>query len=441
MNVTIENVAPCRKRVRVDVEAQKVDSTFEEVTSSFQREVKLPGFRPGKVPRHMVLQHYSKAVEEEVRRKLCNDSWNTAVREHKLHVVGNPEVKEVQLAKGQQFAFTAEVETAPEFEVPEYKGIPVKKENRSVTDADVERAVNVLREREAQFNDVERPLQQGDIAVVNYQGTSEGKPLLEIAPTARGLTTQANFWIEIKEGNFIPGFTEQLLGAAKGEKRTVSVTFPEGFVAAELAGKPGSFEVEIVQVKERKLPEVDEAFAKRWGVENVEALQAGVRQDLEKELERNISRNVRTQLTQGLLSRVKVDLPDKMLGAETRNMVYNVVSQNQNRGIDPKMIEEKKHEIFTYADRTAREKLTLAFIIGKIAEKENITVSQEEVASYVYHIAQERDERPEKVAKDLRKNNGFTQLHEEILFAKVVDFLEKYAAVEYVQGEENPQAS
>lgn len=433
VNVTIEDLAPCKKKLRVDVDAETVNNAFEVVTASFQREVKLPGFRPGKVPRQMVQQNFGRQLEEEVRRKLLNDSWREAVQQHKLHVVGSPNISEVQFGRGKQFAFTAEIETAPEFELPEYKGLPVKKEVRSVTEEDVERAVNMLRERQADYSDVERAAQEGDIVVVNYQGTCEGKPLTEIAPTARGLTTQNGFWIEIKLGSFIPGFSEQLAGAGKGEKRTVTVQFPSEFVSAELSGKTGVYEVEIVQVKEKKLPELNDEFALKWGAESVGKLREGVRKDLEAELERKTSRSVRSQVLQGLAEKVQLELPAGLLQGETRNVVYDLVMENQQRGVAKETIDEKKDEIFNYASHTAREKLKIAFIMGKIAEKENIQVSQEEIANQIYYMAQERQTRPEKVVKELRKTNGFNQVHEQILFSKVVDFLVKNARVEEVQ--------
>src|SRR5262249_20775263 len=157
----------------------------------------------------------------------------------------------------------------PEFELPEYKGLPVTREMASVTEADVERAFNVLREQRITYKDVARPAQADDIVVVNYSGTTDGKPLVEIAPTARGLTQQKGFWLQIQAGCFIPCFTEQLMGTAGGDKRTVTVDFPPDFVAPALSGKKGVYEVEILQVKERVLPEPNDDFARAYGAENV----------------------------------------------------------------------------------------------------------------------------------------------------------------------------
>src|SRR6476660_6119686 len=191
--------------MRVEIEAQKVDETFDSVTKEYQREASLPGFRPGKAPREMVFRKYGKNIEDEVKRKLISDSYKQAVDEKNLDVVGSPDVEETQFSRGQNLIFTVTVETAPEFEMPEYKGIPVKREARSVTDQDVERALEALRQPQTSFNTDNRPIQNGDIAVVNYTGTCEGKPITELAPTAQGLTEKKNFWIDVPSNSFIPG--------------------------------------------------------------------------------------------------------------------------------------------------------------------------------------------------------------------------------------------
>ena len=218
MNVTVENLAPCKKLVRVEVEAQKVDETLDTITKQFQRGANLPGFRPGKAPREMVVRKYAKDIEEEAKRKLISEAYKSALEEQKLDVVGYPDIEEIQFSRGQPLQFAATIETTPEFELPEYKGIPVKREARTVTDEDVERAIQVLRQSHTSFKTVERPSQSGDIAVVNYTGTSDGKPISEIAPTAKGLSEQKNFWVEIGAN------VEALDGCGAGQHTAAFVT-------------------------------------------------------------------------------------------------------------------------------------------------------------------------------------------------------------------------
>jgi len=432
VNVTVENLAPCKKLVRVEIEAQKVDETFESITKEFQREASLPGFRPGKAPRDMVLRKYEKDIQKEVKRKLISDSYRKAVDEQKIDVLGYPDIEEIQFSRGQPLQFAATVETAPEFELPEYKGLPVKVEARQVTDEDMERALTTLREQQVSFKTLDRPVQAGDIVVVNYKGTTEGKPITEIAPAAQGLTEKQNFWVEVQPNSFIPGFADQLIGARAGDKRTVNVTFPADFVTPQLAGKAGVYEVDVVEVKEKTLPTLDEAFAKSYGAESLEKLREGVRKDLENELKFKQTKTTRNQIVRGLLDRVNFELPESAVAQETRNVVYDIVQENTKRGISRQIIEQQKEQIYSVATQGAKERVKVAFLLQKIAEKEDIKVSQEEIAARIQHLAAMYQIPAEKFAKDLQKRNGLIEIYDQIMNEKVVDFLQQNAQVEEV---------
>jgi trigger factor len=432
VNVTVENLAPCKKLMRVELEAQKVDEAFDSVTREFQREASLPGFRPGKAPKEMILRKYSKDIEDEVKRKLISDSYRKAVDEQKLDVLGYPDIEEIQFSRGQPLQFAATMETAPEFELPEYKGIPVKREVRSVTEEEVERALDALRQQQATFTTVQRPVQTGDFVVVNYTGTSDGKPLTELAPTAQGLTERKNFWIEVPSNSFIPGFSEQLMGASAGEKRTVSVDFPENFVTPQLAGKKAVYEVEIVEVKEKVLPALDETFAKSYTAESMDKLRAGVRRDLENELSFSQNKSIRNQLISVLLERVNFELPDTSVDRETRNVVYDIVQENAKRGVSREVIEQQKEQIYSAAKHGAKERLKVAFLLQKIAEKEDIKVSQEEIGQRIQTLAAMYQIPAEKFAKDLQKRNGLIEIYDQIMNERVIDLLQQNARIEDV---------
>ena len=418
--------------MRVEIEAQKVDETFDAVAKDFRREANLPGFRPGKAPREMVLRKYEKDIQDETKRKLISEAYRKALEEQKLDVLGYPEIEEIQFGRGQALQFAATIETAPEFELPEYKGLPVKREARSVTDADIERALNMLREQRVGYKTAERPVQAGDIAVVNYTGTCDGKTITEIAPTAKGLTEQKAFWVEAKPDSFIPGFADQLLGAKAGDKRTVSVDFPADFVTPQLAGKKGVYEVEVTEVKERVLPPLDEELAKAYGAENLEKLQAGVRRDLENELKYKQNKTLRTELLRVLLGRVGFDLPETAVARETRNVVYDLVQENTKRGVPRQVIEQQKEQIYSAATRNAKERVKLQFLLQKIAEKEDIKVSQEEIAKRVHFLAGIYQIAPDKFLKDLQKRNGLIEVYDEIMNEKVIEFLQQNAKIEDV---------
>ena len=415
--------------MRVELDATAVDTAFDAVTKDYQKQAVLPGFRPGKAPRDMVVKKYDTEIKDEAKRKLIGDAYRKAVDEQKLQVVGYHDIEEVQFGRGQSLQFTATIETAPDFQLPEYKGLPATLEAKTVTDADVERALDLLRGQHANYNTVARPLAGGDIAVVNYTGTCEGKGITELAPTAKGLTEQKNFWVETTEGKFIPGFAEQLIGAGAGDKRTVNVDFPADFVTKELQGKKGVYEVELVEVKEKSLPALDDEMAKKFGAENLEKLRAGVRADLENELKYSRSKALRGQLVRALLGRVNFDLPESAVASETRNVVYDLVRQNTQRGIARELIENQKDEIYAMAAGNAKERVKLAVLVGRIAEQEKIQASQEDVIRRAQQLAMMYQTPFDQFIKDLQKRNGVNELYEQVLHEKVLELLEKNAII------------
>ena len=432
VNVTVENLAPCKKLVRVEVEPQKVDETFESITKEFQKEAAFPGFRPGKAPRDMVLRKYDKEIQDEVKKKLISDSYRKAVEEQKLDVLGYPDIEEIQFGRGQALQFAATIETAPEFQLPEYKGLPARLEARTVTPEDMERALDALRQQHVTFKTVDRPAQNSDIAVVSYTGTCEGKPISELAPTAKGLTEQKNFWVEMQAQAFLPGFAEQLLGAKAAEHRTVNINFPADFVTPQLAQKKGVYQVEVVEVKEKVLPALDDAFAKSFGAESLEKLREGVRRDLENELKYTQDKNMRMQLIRALLDRVNFELPESAVAQETRNVVYDIVRENQKRGIPRQQIEQEKEKIYLTATRGAKERVKYAFLTQKIAEKENIKASQEEILRRINSLAAMYQIPPDRFLKDLHKRNGLIEIYDQVMNDKVLDFLQQNARIEEV---------
>ncbi|HAV65184.1 MAG TPA: trigger factor [Verrucomicrobiales bacterium] len=436
MNVTIENVAPCKRLLRIEVPAQEVDTAFNNTAQEFQKQVRLPGFRPGKAPRAMVLKKFEPDILAEVKRRLVPDIYRKALKENKLSAVGYPEIEEVQFGKGVPLMFNATVEIAPDFSLPEYKGLAARAARNEVSEEDVEKALGILRDRQAKYETVDREAKEGDIAVVNYTGTCEGKPIIETAPTAKGLTEQKNFWVNIAKDSFIPGFSEQLVGAKKGDKRTVTVTFPPDFVTAALAGKEGVFDVDVAEVKERSLPAIDQAFAESYGAESPEKLREGVREDLANELKSKRSRDIRNQVIKQLLDAVTFELPEGVVSAETRNVVYQIVQENQQRGVGKEAIEQQKDQIYSAATAGAKERVKAAFIFRKIAEKENIKVEQQELNMRVHLMAQQYQIPVEKFVKDLEKRGGVSEVYDQLMNEKVIKFLEENAKIEEVDPQE-----
>jgi trigger factor len=328
--------------------------------------------------------------------------------------------------------FAATIEINPEFELPEYRGLVAKREPAIVTEEDVTKAIDALRGQAATFQKVERAVQEGDYVVINYTGTSEGKPLTEIAPAARGLTEQKSFWVEVKPDSFIPGFAQQLIGVTAGEKRAVTVDFSADFVTPQLAGKKGDYDVEVVEVKEKVMPPLDDAFAKTYGAENLDKLREGVRKDLQNEVNLRQKRSIRNQLVKTLSDQLQFDLPESTLQVETRNVVYEMVSENQRRGIPKELIETKKDEIYNAASGIAKERLKISFVFHKISEKEGIRADQNEMNTRITLMAQANQMAPQKFLQELEKRQGLTEVYQQIIHEKVLDFLHENARIEDV---------
>ena len=418
--------------MRVEVEAKAVDEVFDSVTKDFQKQAALPGFRPGKAPRDMVLKKYTAEITDEAKRKLIGENYRKAVEEKKLNVIGYPDIEEIVFSRGQNLQFAATIETAPEFDMPEYKGLPAKREDKTVTDADVERALNLLAQQHVKFETVARELKMGDVAVVNYQGTCEGKPITDMAPTARGLTEKKGFWLDIEPNAFIEGFAAQMVGAKAGDKRTVNVDFPADFVTRELQGKKGVFEVEILEVKEKILPPINDEFAKKYGAENLEKLREGVRRDLENELKLSQSRAVQGQIVRELLNRVQFELPETPVANVTRNVVYDIVGENTRRGVPRELIEKQKDQIYSTAAASAKERVKLTFLVQRIAETEKISVTQEDVLRRAQTLSAMYQIPLDKFLQDVQKRNAVQELYDQVAHEKVLDFLENNAKIETV---------
>jgi trigger factor len=378
----------------------------------------------------MVAKRFEKEIEEEARKKLLSESFRKAIEEHKFTVVGRPDVEEIQFARGQAMQFAITTEIAPEFELPEYKGLPALRDNARVTPEDIERALRLLADQRTQYHTLARELKAGDVAVINYTGTCEGKPITETAPTARGLTEKKNFWVSVDATSFIPGFGGQLEGMKAGDKRTVTVDFPADFVVPQLAGKKGVYEVELVEAKEKVAPVIDEAFAKAYGAENLEKLHAGVRADLQNELNTKQSRAIRNQVAQTLLDKIQIALPESLVEQETRSIVYSIVHENTQRGTPKEEIDAQKDQIYGTANAAAHERVKAHFVFQRVADKEGVRVEQMDVLRRLQEMAAQYKVPVDKLYKDMQKSGRIEDIVNQILTEKVVDLLVQFARIE-----------
>ena len=429
MEVTITDLSPCKKQLRIEIDAETVNAKFDAVAKDFRRHAHLPGFRPGKAPLANVMRSYGDKIGEEAKRTLMSDSYAKALKENELRPVIMPEVEELQFGHGKPFQYLATLEVTPAFEMPEYIGIEVEKERRSVNDADIAKALDTLREQRVSYADMDRPVVEDDFIVVNFTGTIDDKPITDLIKVARGLTEQKNFWLHKTQNPLIPGTVEAIIGSSKGDKKTVTVTIPDDFVYEEIVGKEAKYEIEVVQVKEKSLPELDDKFAKGFGAESMDKLREGVENDLKNELEYSKKKSIRNQCVDKLLGAVNCDLPETIVNEATRAAVHNIVQQNHERGVGKEIIEENKDKIYANAKTDAEVRVKANYILSKIAEKEGIKVTDQELSRQVAAMATQQKVKPQKLAQQLKENGTIYQVQEEIMNAKVIDLLEEKAKV------------
>jgi trigger factor len=432
MNITVEDVAPCKKRLKIEVPANRVQQAYERVAADFQKEARIPGFRPGHAPRTVVLKKFQKDIESETQRALVPEAYREAVSEKKLRVVSSPEIEDLKYQPGLSLSFSTVVELAPEFKLPEYKGLALKKQETAVKDEEIEKTLQSLADQRARFEDApERPLAMDDYAVISYTGKLDGEPLAGLLPEqAKNLAHNPQFWLWMRPEGFLPNFAGQCVGMKKGETRTVEVEFPADFPQEALAGKKAVYEVELKEIKIKVAPPLDDAFAQEVAKINLADLKARVRENLEQDKTAQAGREARSEIVRKLISAVEFELPPSPVDEETHATVYDIVAENQARGVPAGVLEEKKDEIFSNAARSARDLVKFKFIAAQIAENEKIEVTNEQLAQHLTLLAQREGVSVEKMVDRVRKNNAIEPIRQQILRQSVLDFLLKEAKFE-----------
>jgi trigger factor len=263
MKVEVEKQPGSVSKLQIELPPEEVAKEWDAIANSFARFAKIPGYRPGKAPRAVIDKRFRKEIQDELTKKLVSKSYHDAVEQEQLRVASLTNIEDIQFGEDKSMRFRATVVTAPEFELPDYKNIPVQLPDIKVAESEVEAALERLRDQSADFVDVpERALQMGDFAVLDFEGSVDDKPIREIAPEAsKNLHGGKKFWLHLAPENFLPKFCEQLIGLKPGETRLVIVKLPDDFPVKELAGKKADYAVTLREVKEKVLPPIDDALA------------------------------------------------------------------------------------------------------------------------------------------------------------------------------------
>src|SRR6266481_6206727 len=433
MKVEVEKQPGSVSKLQIELPADEVAKEWDAIANSFVRFAKIPGYRPGKAPRAVIDKRFRKEIQDELTKKLVSKSYHAAIEQEQLRVASLANIEDVQLGEDKSMRFRATVVTAPEFELPEYKSIPVQLPETNVSESEVDVAIERLRDQTADFVDVpERGLEMGDFAVIDFEGASDGKPISEIAPQAsKNLHGGKKFWLHLAPDNFLPKFCEQIVGQKPGENRTVIVDFAADFPVKELAGKQASYAVTVHEIKQKVLaPMDDDLAAKLMPGKTLGDLRRMIGHDLEHEKEHEVERAKESQIMKYLHERIQFDLPSSLLRNETRRALGELVQRNRARGVPDEMLKEKERELIQGAATLAAPRLKTNFILHRIAEREKIEVSREDVDRRVREEAARYDVSVEKMRKELEQHDGFNTLAEQILLGKTLDFLKANVSIE-----------
>ena len=436
MKVEVERQPGSVSKLQIELPPEEVEKEWDAIANSFARFAKIPGYRPGKAPRAVIDKRFRKEIQDELTKKLVSKSYHEAVEQEHLRVASLTNIEDIQFGEDKSMRFRATVVIAPEFELPDYKKIPVQLPDTKVSDAEIEEALERLREQSADFVDVPgRGLQMGDFAVLDFDGSMDSKPISEIAPQAsKNLQGGKKFWLHLAADNFLPKFCEQLVGQKPGETRLAIVEFPADFPVKELAGKKADYAVTVREVKEKVLPPIDDALAAKLAPgKTLVDLRQLLEHDIEHAKEHDVERAKESQIMKYLHERIQFELPPALLQNETRRALAELVQRNRERGVTDEMLKEKERELIDGAAGVAAHRLKTNFILHRIAERENIEVAKEDVDLRIRQEAARYDISPEKMRKELQQKDVLDDVAEQILMGKTLDFLKANVSIEPAQ--------
>jgi trigger factor len=437
MKVDVEKQPGFVSKLQIELPPEEVTKEWDAIANSFARFAKIPGYRPGKAPRAVIDKRFRREIQEELTKKLVSKSYHEAVEQEQLRVASLTNIEGVEFGEDKSMRFRATVVTAPEFELPDYKNISVQLPATKVSDAEVEAALERLRDQSADFVDVpERGLQMGDFAVLDFEGSIDNKPISEIAPQAsKNFQGGKKFWLHLAPDNFLPKFCEELVGQKPGDTRLVIVHFPDDFPVKELAGKKADYAVTLREVRQKVLPALDDVLAAKLVPEKTLVdLRQMIEHDIEHAKQHDIERAKESQIVKYLHEQIQFELPPVLLQNETRRALAELVQRNRERGVTDEMLKEKEKELIEGAAGLAANRLKTNFILHRIAEREKIQVTKEDVDVRIRQEAARYDVSPDKMRKELQQKDALDDVAEQILMGKTLDFLKANVSVETAQN-------
>ena len=419
MNCKVEKTKNANEvKLEITIEAEKFENAIKKVYFQNAKYFNIPGFRKGKAPQAIVEKYYGKEIfYEDAFNDIASEEYEKAVEENKLEVVSRPKIDIVTMEKGQDVVFTAVVSTKPEVELGKYKGIEIEKIEYNVEDSDVESNLKQMQEKNARVTSVETPVENGNIAVIDFEGFVDGKAF----EGGKG----ENYSLEIGSGSFIPGFEDQVIGMKIDDEKDVNVKFPEDYFSKDLAGKDATFKVKVHEIKKKDLPELDDEFAKDVSeFDTLEELKNSIKQRLINENAQKAKYEKEDAVMKAVTIEMKADIPEGMVEVEIDNMVKDMEQRMSYQGLKLeqylKMLNKTEADFRKEFEPQAIEAIKSRLALEAIIKNEKIEASEREVKDKLEEMAKNYG----KTAEELEKNDNIKEyIKQGIENEKAIEYL------------------
>jgi trigger factor len=425
LKTTVTELPESRVRVEAEVPADEVERRVQQAAKQLGRQLRIPGFRRGKVPPPVVIRRLGReAVLDEAVRSSLGTWYVDALDDAGITPVGEPDLDLGELpAEGKPLAFSIEIGVRPRANLRDYKGLEVGRREPQIDDAAVQEQLEALRDRFATLETVDRPAEQGDHVVIDYVGKRDGEPF-------EGGEGRDQL-LELGSGRLIPGFEEQLVGAGAGEQRSVEVSFPEDY-PGELGGKEATFEVTVSEVKAKRLPELDDDFASEASeFETLEELREDIASHLREADERAIEREFREAVVDAAAAEAQIELPDKLVHARAHEMLEQTLGALERQGIPKESylrIAGKDEETLAHeAEPEAERALRREAVLEAVVEAEGIEPTDEELLEELGPAAERSGSTPQELLERVRKNGQLDRLRRDVAEQQAVELLVREA--------------
>ncbi len=417
MQVSVEKTSEIVRKMTVNIPEEVVQEKMEARFKSLAREIKLDGFRPGKVPVSVVKKQYGNRVRGEILGDLMQSSYFDALTEQSLNPAGQPHIVPDEQKEGLQYV--AEFEVYPTIELDNLENLALSRMTAEVGDSDLNEMIDKLREQKKDWREVERASQQGDRVTIHFSGESEGENFTD--------GKVEDFKVEIGAKQMISGFEDALIGLQKGEAKSFEATFPEGYGNPKLSGKTAQFDIELVGVEEAVIPELNEEFIVSYGIEDgdLAAFQEDIRNNMERELGMALSRKLKNQVMDAVYENVSVTLPNALVDQEIESMTKSYVENAKRQNITPSDDELAREQF----EEQARRRVALGLILSDVIQKHEINVDNERVKSTLEDLAQGYGDPDEIIKWYYQDESRLNEIKQMVLEDQVVDWIVSHAQV------------